>query len=310
MTEQPEPLLIPEFDPKATRRAVRRGIRRTALLVLGVLTALALVATLGSALIQTRGDRERRMVHVLGTALQIAKPAYTVTSWTCCRTDPLSMSFTVTGAPMRAHGGFDMQSQPDFTVRQNLFGRVEELPWAQMANTTLTTALFNMGTWLQSKPDVRRVLARLPQDMNALAVVEFERPLTTGALVGFARQYNACPERVVYETRPGSVPITWGSGMTTFWGVAPLNDVTVCSDVPPEDLAAFRSWVKMLRQHDEPNLRRFDLDLARLSKASSEGLAYGYVDQLVTVKKLREIIEDPRVRAVRLADVTFDLDRP
>ncbi|MEV4223245.1 hypothetical protein [Nonomuraea sp. NPDC049725] len=310
MTEQPEPLLIPEFDPKATRRAIRRGIRRTAVLVLGVLTALVLVATLGSALIQTRGDREGRMVHVLGTALQIAKPAYTVTSWTCCRTEPLSMSFTVTAAPMRAHGGFALQSRPDFTVRQNLFGGVEELPWAQLANTTLTQALFNMGTQLQRKPDIRQVLARLPQDMNALAVVEFERPLTADSLVGFAQQYGACPEKVVYEARPGSAPITWGSDMTTFLGVAPMSQVTRCSDLPPEDLAAFRSWVKTLRQHDEPNLRRFDLNLARLRKASGEGLAYGYVDQLVTVKQLRKIIEDRQVRAVRLADVTFDLERP
>ncbi|MFC7585070.1 hypothetical protein ACFQYP_16035 [Nonomuraea antimicrobica] len=96
MTEQPEPLLIPDFDPKATRRAVRRGILRTATLVLGVLMALVLVATLGSTLIQTRGDREQRMVQVLGTALQIAKPAYTFDSLVCCQTEPLSMTFTGT----------------------------------------------------------------------------------------------------------------------------------------------------------------------------------------------------------------------
>ena len=76
--------------------------------------------------------------------------------------------------------------------------------------------------------------------------------------------------------------------------------------VPALDVAA----LEMLRQHDEPNLRRFDLTLARLRKASGDGLAHGYVDELITVKRLREIIEDPRVRTVRLADVTFDLDRP
>ncbi|GAA3682050.1 hypothetical protein GCM10022224_052980 [Nonomuraea antimicrobica] len=278
--------------------------------MLGVLMALVLVATLGSTLIQTRGDREQRMVQVLGTALQIAKPAYTFDSLVCCQTEPLSMTFTGTAVPLRAHGGFGTLSRPDFTVRQNLFGRVEDLPWAELANTTLTIALFNMGTGLQRKADIRRVLARLPQDMNALAVVEFEQPLAADALAGFARQYNACPDKVVYESRPGSAPITWDSNMTPPPDDTALVQMINCVDVLPDDLAAFRSWVRILQQHDEPNLRRFDLTLARLRKASADGLAYGYVDQLVTVEKLRTIIEDPRVRAVRLADVAFELDRP
>ncbi|GAB1819105.1 hypothetical protein [Herbidospora sp. RD11066] len=297
---------IPEFDPRATRRAVRRGVVRTATLVLGVLTVLALVATVGSHLVQTRGLREHRMVSVLGTALQIAKPAYAVTATTCCETGPLSMSFTVTATPMRAYGGFGTSGGQEFTVRQNLFGGVDELPWHQMADTSLTLALFNMGTRLQEKADVRKVLARLPQDLNALAVVEFARPLAGADLLGFTRRYDACPEKVVYETRPGSAPITWGTGM----GAPARSGGIVCSDAPPGELAAFRAWVATLQDHDEGNLRRFDLSLDRLRKAAKGGLAYGYVGQIVTVERLRRIIEDPLVRTVRLVDVTFDLNRP
>ncbi|MEU6785439.1 sigma factor [Nonomuraea angiospora] len=43
---------------------------------------------------------------------------------------------------------------------------------------------------------------------------------------------------------------------------------------------------------------------------NAAGLAYGYVDQLSSVRELRELLKDPRVRTIRLAGVTFDLDRP
>lgn len=76
------------------------------------------------------------------------------------------------------------------------------------------------------------------------------------------------------------------------------------------DLASFRRWVGILRNHDDDNLRDFDLSLARLRKAADDGLAYAYVDSLATIGKLRKIIEDPLVRTVRVADVTYDLERP
>lgn len=69
-------------------------------------------------------------------------------------------------------------------------------------------------------------------------------------------------------------------------------------------------WVNLLREHDEPNLRQFGLDLARPRKAAEEGVAHGYVTELAEVRRLREVVEDPRVTTVRVADLAFDLRKP
>ncbi|GAA4222173.1 hypothetical protein FHR32_004161 [Streptosporangium album] len=311
MTEPESEFQIPDFDPRRTRRAVRRGVVRTALVSLSALLALVLVATLGSAWVQKRGDRERRMLDVLGTAMQVANPGYRVSVGECCEVSPLSLSFEVGISPIRVVGGFS--AGPAFAdrrerVTQDFFGRVHTPPLGYGTETPLTYALYNVRTGNQPKAGMRQVLKRLPEDMNALAVVEFTEPMTSAQLVAFARQYGGCPENVVYEDRPRSTPITWEQTMRPRSMDLPKGGM--CSDSPPETLEGFRGWVGMLREHDEPNLRRFGLDLARLRKSAAEGRAYAYVDPVSRVSELRKLIEDPRVATVRVADITFDLERP
>ncbi|WP_143043717.1 hypothetical protein [Nonomuraea jiangxiensis] len=305
MPEMPD---LPDFDPKRTRRAVRRGLFRTVAIVLAVLALLAVAATEGSSLVQTRGDRERRMQDVLGTAFKIYNPAYTVASESCCQTSPVSMSFEVAVYPMGPVGAWPV-GRESYTISQDFFGRVGRLPLGHTANTRLSQSLFDVGTRLAAKADVRAVLGRLPADLSTLAVVEFEQPLGEAGLKAFVKQYGSCAERVVYERRPGSLPITWGFGDWT----NPL-DRGMSGDMTEEtcggSLPQFRDWVGLLRDHDDANLRSFDLSLNRLRKAAEAGLAYGYVDQLSSVRELRELLKDPRVRTIRLAGVTFDLDRP
>jgi hypothetical protein len=295
---------MPDFDPKLTRKAVRRGLVRTTTNVLAVLLALALAATLGSTLVQERGDREQRMMDVLGTAFKVYNPAYTVTVGDCCETTPVSMSFQVAAAPLRAVGGFWPVGGETYTITQDFFGRVGHLPLGSTANTRLSIALYDLGGTLARKEQVRKVLARLPAGLNTLAVVEFAAPLKQAELKGFLEEKKTCADKVVYERRPSSLPITWGE---TTWDRGEFVEGKEGCGV---GLSNFRSWVRLLREHDEANLRRFDLTLNRLRKAAGDGLAYAYVDQLASVEELRRLIEDPRVRTIRLADATFDLDRP
>jgi hypothetical protein len=305
MPEMPD---LPDFDPKRTRRAVRRGLFRTVAIVLAVLALLAVAATEGSSLVQTRGDRERRMEAVLGTAFKIYNPAYAVTIDSCCQTTPVSMSFEVATRPMGPTGAWPVGSE-SYTISQDFFGRVGRLPLGHTANTRLSQSLFDVGTTLTAKEQARAVLARLPADLSALAVVEFEQPLGETDLKAFVTQYGTCAERVVYERRPGSLPITWGFD---YWTDA--LDLGKGGDMTDEtcggSLPQFRNWVGLLRDHDNANLRSFDLSLNRLRKAAEAGLAYGYVDQLSSVRELQELLKDTRVRTIRLAGVAFDLDRP
>ncbi|MEU7861469.1 hypothetical protein [Nonomuraea sp. NPDC049141] len=311
MTED-DLLPMPDFDPKATRRAVRRGLTRTAITVLAALVVLVLVATVGSSMIQQRGDREMRMTDVLGTAFKIYNPAYDIQVQDWGATTPLSMSFTVAVSPMRANGGFVAgYGSAEHVITQDFFGHVGRLPLGNSANTTLSTAIANVSTGNQPKKDTRKVLARLPESLNALAVIEFAKPLTTEELVAFTTRYKSFAEKVVYERRPRSIPITWG-GMTS-WDRAPMpkDDHVIEPDQAIRlDLESFRRWVGILKDYDDDNLHDFDLSLARLRKAANDGLAYAYVDPGAKIGELRKIIEDPLVQTVRVADVTYDLERP
>ncbi|MDH2428652.1 hypothetical protein [Sphaerisporangium sp. TRM90804] len=300
---------VPDFDPRRTRRAVRAGVARTALVTLLALLALVLVATAGSAWVQKRGDRDDRMRNVLGAALQVANPGYHVQAGEV-EAAPLSLSLRTDVRPLRAVGGFS--AGPAFAdrsdvVTQDFFGRVGATPLGQGTDTPLTYALYDVGTGNQPKDAMRQVLARLPADMNALAVVEFARPMTGDQLASFARRYGGCPETVVYESRPRSTPITWRLGAQA--GPPGRPGGGRCADSPPETLRNLREWVGMLREHDEPNLRRFGLDLARLRGAAGAGRAYAYVEPGSRISTLRELIEDPLVTTVRVADVAFDLSR-
>ncbi|GAA3526409.1 hypothetical protein GCM10022419_001390 [Nonomuraea rosea] len=295
---------MPDFDPKVTRKAVRRGLFRTTFSALAIILVLVLAATFGSALAQQRGDREQRMMDVLGTAFKLYNPAYTVTTGECCETTPVSMSFEAFAAPLRAAGGFYPVGSDTYTISQDFFGRVGHLPMGSTANTRLAIALYDVGGTLAPKEDVRKVLASLPEGLNALAVVEFATPLAAAGLKAFLEQNESCAAKVVYERRTGSLPITWGD---TTWDRGKFAEGKEPCGV---GLGNFRSWVAKLRGYDNANLRRFDLSLSRLRKAAGDGLAYAYVDSRVSVKRLRELIEDPRVRTIRLADATFDLDRP
>nr|SBO92404.1 hypothetical protein BN4615_P1918 [Nonomuraea gerenzanensis] len=293
---------MPDFDPKLTRKAVRRGLVRTTTNVLAVLLALALVATVGPMLLQTRDGREQRMTDVLGTAFKVYNPAYRVVTNDCCEITPLSMSFTVTAEPLRPVGAVSPVST--YTISQSLFGRVGHLPLGRNANTRLSQSLYDVGTDLARKQDVRKVLNRLDGDLRALAVVEFTAPLRPEELKSWLGLSGRCAQSVVYERRPGALPITWGA-ITWDRGTF-VEDREGCG----VGLSNFRSWVARLDKDDDPDLRRFDLTFDRLRKASRDGLAYAYVDETSSIERLRELIDDPRVRTIRLADAALDLDRP
>ncbi|GAA2214385.1 hypothetical protein GCM10009850_098500 [Nonomuraea monospora] len=293
---------MPDFDPKLTRKAVRRGLLRTTSSVLAVLLALALVAVAGPIVLQTRDGREQRMVDVLGTAFKVYNPAYRVVTNDCCEVTPLSTSFTVTAEPLRPVGAISPVST--YTISQSLFGRVGHLPLGRNANTRLSQSLYDVGTDLARKEDVRKVLDRLPGDLRALAVVEFSAPLKPEELQSWLGSGGRCAQSVVYERRPGALPITWGA---ITWDRGTFTEDKEGCGV---GLSNFRSWVARLDEDDDPNLRRFDLTFDRLRKASISGLAYAYVDETSRVESLRKLIDDPHVRTIRLADVTFDLDHP
>ncbi|MFI6900133.1 hypothetical protein ACIBKY_02670 [Nonomuraea sp. NPDC050394] len=299
---------LPDFDPKATRKAVRRGLVKTASLVLAGLLALTLVLVVAPILVQKSGGRVDRIHDVYGTAFKMYNPSYRIELGECCDTTPWSASLPLTASQLRAYGGFYGKAEVPYKITTNLFGGLEHLPLGNEANTAVATALSRVGHKSPiDKDEARRILAELPKGMRVLALVEFNRPATAEQLVAFGKAYDGCPEKIVYEARPGSVPITFGSGL---WDRTPVRPESGwCHENPSGILAEFRSWDKILQDSDAADLRAFDLTLERVRKAAKDGLAYAYLDQGVPVDRLRKLLEDPRVRAVGLIDATFDIAR-
>ncbi|MFI7132155.1 hypothetical protein ACIBQ1_41215 [Nonomuraea sp. NPDC050153] len=312
MTEQEDIPPIPGFDPGRTKRAVRRGVLRTALTATVILIVGVLLLNLGAQWIQRRGDRDDRMLDVLGTAFRVANPGYRTDVMRCCDTTAFSLSFTLRITPLRA-GGY---SSPDqfsggavFTVSQNQFGRVDWPPPGFIKETPLFTALDSVGTDAPpSKADTKRILDRLPESMYALAVVDFAKPLKEGEFSAFVQRHTAVPpETAIYDGRIGGTPISWR--MDTQLPEAPQGDAPELApaELPRNGLAGFRHWVSGLRDHDAVNLDKFGLGLKLLRESATDGLAYAYVTQHTRIRDLRTLIDDPQVRTIRVADVAYDL---
>jgi hypothetical protein len=303
----PEDLDIPDFNPKHVKKAVRRGLVKTASIVLATLVVAAGVLVGAPILIQKSGDRQERMTDVLGTAFALYNPSYFITELRCCDVTPWSLSIEVGARPLRALGGFEVNPPVRYTVTQDLFGRVGRLPLGNSGATTLTRALMMVGRDPVDKKRDQELLAGLPKNLRTLSVVEFTKPMTPEELVAFGKGHKACPDQLVLESRPGSVPITWSR--LTWLGYQAEQKSHSCYDSPPESIAAFRAWRGMLRDDDGPDLRHFDLTLDRINDAAQKSVIYAYVDQTATVAELRKVAADPRVKTIRVADASFDVVR-
>ncbi|MFI7538482.1 hypothetical protein [Streptosporangium sp. NPDC049376] len=314
MTEQEDIPPIPDFDLGRTKWAIRRGVARTAVTAAVILLVGVLLLNLGAQWIQRRGDREERMVNVLGTALEVANPGYRIYPVTCCDATAFSLSFAVRFTPLRAGGDASnyFSGGAVFTVSQNQFGRVEWPPPGFVRETPLFTALDSVGTDAPpSKADTRRILDRLPESMSALAVVDFAKPLGESEFSAFVRRHpTVLPETAIYDGRIGGTPIGWR--LDTPLPNAPQGDAPELApgELPGNGLAGFRHWVGSLRDHDAVNLDKLGLGLKLLRKSAADGLAYAYVTRHNRVGDLRALIDDPLVRAVRVADVAYDLTTP
>ena len=91
-----------EFDERATRRAVRRGVVRTALVAVVWLFLAAVALGFASSAWQTRGDRSSHFGLVAGHGFQVGHPGYRNYQWYCCNTGIRSLELSITGTPMTA----------------------------------------------------------------------------------------------------------------------------------------------------------------------------------------------------------------
>jgi hypothetical protein len=312
---------IPAFDPRMTRRAVRRGLLRTALRTIVLLVAGFLILQGVSTLVQFRGDRDDRMQRVLGTAFLVAHPDY-ASSMSSLNADLTSMTLAIEAEPRQPRQqSSEVTRRPNivtFEITQNLLGHVTKGVYGLQSR--LTEPLGQTGERAGSQQEARRwaegVFGRLPTSLLGTAVVEFERPLTGEEFQKFYQEHykdevpGPDPTFLLSAAGGGSayhMPMGWSSLSGLFFHEPAPEQGTELSASGAEAIESFRNWVGQLRDHDAGNLKDLGLSLDNLRRAAAEGRIYGYVTAGESVDALRKTLDDSQVRTIRLGDVAFDL---
>jgi hypothetical protein len=285
----PEP---PVFDRRRTRRAVWRGITRTAILVLVAYLALSFVwRAVGVAWTAPGRDHFEA---VAGQGFFVGHPGYMAQRASCC---DLGSAFDASlDLPLSVRRPGGDASSVTVTMRRDWRGRLDPLPAVVQGTETPVDMAFGLGP--PAKAATAKLLDRLPGPVTASAVVDLAVPMDQAAFDAWAARYDA--------------PLTFHHAvlMSAVYpahqpSVVPLSRPLAWSD---PDVAGFRRWAAGLGPGDDANLGVLYLPGAEAIKAvAAEGRIHGLIIDSATPAQLRALLADRAVASVRLAEVTFDL---
>jgi hypothetical protein len=285
-----------DFDERATKRAVRRGVARTALTAV-VWVALGLFGLqIVSVVWQTRGDRGDHFALVVGHGVVAARPGFAPSGpASCCNTGLRSLEALVTVDPKIAS---PVERPLELRLELDLRGRLDDDPLRDLPATGVDAALAADPT--ASAFAVSR-LDDLPDGAVATAILELRRPLDPDRfhrLLARSRGEMEEPTRVAVYLQPAERP------------QFELNGVRFDERVswPTPAVAAFQAWVKALRPDDDGVLDLLGLPpVAELERIAATPRIHGFVLDHATPARLRALAADPAVRTVALGDVAFNL---
>ena len=289
--ERGDALAPADFDERATKRAVRRGVVRTAFTsVVWVVLTLIGVGIL-SSIWQTRGDRGEHFADVVGWGFLAARPGFGGHPPAgCCNTELRTITAWLEVDPKTAS---PLEQSEQLSFELDLRGRLGDEVFSDLPPTGVDAAL-------ASAPSRSR-LDDLPDGVVATAVVELRRPLSPA-------QFWALLERHGSD----------GFGLDTLrfavylqpYGRFAHSDGWLDERVswPDPGVAGFQAWVKTLRASDDEVLDRLGLPpLRELVRIAAAPQIYGFVLDQATPRRLRTFAADPAVRWVAVGDVAFNL---
>ncbi|MDX3105860.1 hypothetical protein [Nonomuraea angiospora] len=257
---------------------------------------------------------DERTALVYGTAARVANPdkrlweGHGDAGWL------LNTTYTLEGEPRRAGHS---EGKEEYEIVPNWFGTVRA-PSLNGPSGSFSYAI----TVLETRPDVvkkdvRKTIDALPQALDAVAVVQFEQPMTSEQLIAFNLRHKICggrdvsyvyaPSRNEYDDSSNDPPlnaVVWNRDMTEDLIQGELT--YRCEAEPETALAEFRKWVGQVEKWDD--LSAFMLDYRWLNWAAEDGLVHGLVIDRWKLADLRKLLDDSEVRTIRLADVAFNFD--
>jgi hypothetical protein len=281
-----------DFDERATKRAVRRGVVRTAFTAV-VWVALALIGlSIVSSIWQTRGDRGDHFADVVGYGFLAARPGFGgSTPAGCCNTSLRTLEAWLTVDPKTA-GPLEQSLQLWFEL--DLRGRLEEEVFSDLPPTGVDAALASFEPSGGS-------LADLPDGVVATAVVELRRPLDVSRFHQLLARHGIG----AFETRDVAVYLQ-PYEPSSFDSTGDWPDQRV--SWPNPAVAGFQSWVKMLRASDDKVLDRLGLPhVPELERIAATPRIHGFVLDQATPTRLRTFAADLSVKWVAVGDVAFNL---
>jgi hypothetical protein len=282
-----------DFDERATKRAVRRGVVRTALTaIVWVVLALIGAGFLSSAW-QTRGDRPEHFGDVVRHGFFVSHPGFRTThSWGCCNTYFRSVSTMFTTEPKVAS---PLAQSVNLEFELDLRGRLDQ-------DTLQDIPVTGVNVASQQTVVDRAALRDLPNGVVATAIAELRRPLDVASFYDLV-------ERV------GISEPDFGFGDLSVFLQPQRNGERMFGTYfdervswPSPAVAEFQAWVKTLRDSDDKVLDGLGLPPKReLERIAATPRIYGFVLDQATPEQLRRVATDPSVDRVSLGDVAYNL---
>ena len=311
---EPEDFQFPVFDERTARRAVWRGVTRTAITaVLFVVVGLVFL-TLISGLWQSRGDREERFQAVAGLGYLIAHPGWRGEPSGCCNTDLTSIELSLDVQPRTAS---PVSQSTKAWLRLNILGRlvIDSIP--VLPETPIDHAL---AGGRPEKSTTEALLSDLPEPVAATALVEFTAPLTSQQFQEFRernRITGGAPAPLPSYTPPIFLESPYpplhpdGNRQKLSWPESSTAaSEALGSPVPIADpLTQFQDWAAELDGGDDRNLGMLGLPTAEEIKRLAESpRVYAFIVDRTSIQRLRTFLDDAAVRSVNVADIAFDLN--
>lgn len=313
MPEAPELPDLPAFDNRAMRRAVRRGVVRTAFVGALWLVLASVVLSIGGHAALVGLSREDHLERVVAVGWQVAHPEYIV-MLAPPRTGYVHVTEAIAAQPLGAQPvpGF---SKLSFT--ESLFGGVSRSD--PDPTTVASSILQNLGAYGilggGVRASERKMLEQLPKPVRVAAVIEFVKPLSYADYKAFASRNGATMDLQDAPLLLGAVgdPTKRLDGSHVLTGVcawAPIYSAETHHAAPSDEdpIGGFRSWVHSLHDSDRDALLQVGVDLSFLRASAQAGLVHGVIVTAASADQLLKYLNDPAVATVHPYDVAFAVE--
>lgn len=304
---------LPAFDEWAMRRAVRRGVIRTAFVGAAWLVFASVMLSLAGKAALSGLGREDHLLHVVAVGWQVAHPEFDLVQ----SGQGLGNVHATATFDALPRGVQSARAGTKLSFVESLFGGVSRSSSSLSTDASDVLADFDNrpanDTW---RTDERTLLEQLPKPVRVAAIVQFARPLSYADYTAFAVRDGVEGDlhwAPLLLGAAGDIE-SHGDGANLLTGICAWSPVYAFRLVHPgtrgseDPIAGFRSWVGSLHDSDRDALAKVGVSLAKLRATARAGLVHGVIISRTTAPLLLKLLDDPAVSAVHPYDVAFAVE--